>query len=128
MMSEYDAVITSRIYQDKKLLAYSQTPVDITNKYINMLQTAHEISSAPDPWNGDENLLLYKSTSEESAMEQLDEYIGTHISLSTQNRPELVKVSSHKRDRSGKLIGTKHTKTALNTRIYNAQFTDGHFG
>ena len=60
-------------------------------------------------------------------MEHLDEYILTRISLSATNGPELVKVISRKRDGSGKLIGTKHAKTALDTRIYNAQFPDGHF-
>ena len=60
-------------------------------------------------------------------MEQLDEYIGTEITLATKNGPELVKVRSRQRDGSGKLIGTKNSKAALDTRLYNVQFIDGHF-
>ena len=60
-------------------------------------------------------------------MEQLDAYIGTQILLSTKTEPELVKVTSRKRDSSGHLIGTKYTKPTLDYHIYIFQFPNSHF-
>ena len=127
MMATYDSVVASKLGDHSKYLTNKSSPVDLKNKYADSIRTLHESTLAPDLWDGDVDALPFEPTSEETAMEQLDEYIGTEITLATKNGPELVKVKSRQRDGSGKLIGTKHSKSALDTRLYNVQFNDGHF-
>ena len=80
-----------------------------------------------DNWDGDISMLPYEPSSEENAMEQLDEFIGTQIPLNTKNGPAFVKVISRKRSSDGTLIGTKHDEPKLDSRLYNVKFPDGHF-
>ena len=49
----------------------------------------------------------YEPTSEESAMEPMDKFIGAKIPLPTKKDPALVKVVSRKHDCSKALIGKK---------------------
>ena len=58
---------------------------------------------------------------------RLDKYIGTQILFSTKTGPELIKVTSRKRDGTGQLIGTKYSRPTLDSRIYNDQLSDGHY-
>ena len=44
-------------------------------------------------------MIPYEPTSEESAMEQLDEFIGSQIPLETKNGPMLVNVVSRNRSK-----------------------------
>ena len=81
----------------------------------------------PDKWEGDATMLPFEPTSEESAMEQLDEYIGSQIPLTTKQGPALVKVISRKRHSDGSLIGSRHDQPQLDSRIYNVKFPDGHY-
>ena len=127
MMSSFDATINAKIGNNNKFFVYTNIPVGIQNKYVNSFRKLNELKAAPTLWDGDPNSLPYETTSEAAAMEQLDEYIGTQILLSTKTEPELVKGTSRKRDNSGHLIGTKHSKPHLDSRIYNVQFPDGHF-
>ena len=80
-----------------------------------------------DSWDWDINMLPYEPTSEECAIEQLDEFIGSQIPLETKEGPVLVKVVSRKRDSSGKLSGAKNVHPTLDTRRYTVEFPDGHF-
>ena len=50
---------------------------------------------------------------------RLDKYIGTQIIFSTKTGPELIKVTSRKRDGTGHLIGTKHSRPTLDSQIYS---------
>ena len=93
--------------------------MDIANKYVDSFRRLDEVNTAPDIWDGDPNSLPYEATSEEAAMEQLDEYIGTQILLSTKTGTKLIKVTSRKRDSTGYLIGTKNYRPTLDSRIYN---------
>ena len=127
MMSSFDATINAKIGDSNKFLVDDNFPVDIVNKYVDSFRRLDEVNTAPDLWDGDPNFLPYEATREESAMEQLDEYIGTQILLSTKTGPELIKVTSRKRDGNGHLIGTKHSRPTLDSRIYNVQFPDGHY-
>ena len=127
MMSSFDATINDKIGNNNKFLVDTNIPVDIQNKYVDSFKKLNELKAAPKLWDDDPNSLPYEATSEEAAMEQLDEYIGTQILLSTKTGPKLVKVTSRKRENSGHLIGTKHSKPPLDSRMYNVQFPDGHF-
>jgi len=72
-------------------------------------------------------MLPFEPSSEENAMEQLDEFIGTQITLETKNGPALIKVISRKRSSDGTLIGQKNPEPQLDSRLYNVKFPDGHF-
>ena len=93
--------------------------MDIANKYVDSFRRLDEFNTAPDIWDGHPNSLPYEAISEEAEMEQLDKYIGTQIILSTKTGPELIKVTSRKRDSTGYLIGTKIYRPTLDSRIYN---------
>ena len=127
MMSSFDASVNSKIGDSKKYLVDENVPVDTVNKYVDSFRRLNEINTAPDIWDGDPNLLPYDATREEAEMEQLDEYISTQIILSTKTRPELIKVTSRKRDSTVQLIGTRHSRPTLDSRIYNDQFRNGHY-
>ena len=71
-------------------------------------------------------MIPYKPTSEESAMEQLDECIDSQIPVETMNSPTLVRIISRTRNNSRKLIGTKLERPTLDTRLYTVQFPDDH--
>ena len=101
--------------------------MDTANKYVNSFRRLDEVNTAPNIWDGDPNSLPYEATSEEAVIEHLDEFIGTQILLSTKTGPELIKVTSRKRDSTGHLIGTKYSRPTLDSRIYNVQFPDGHY-
>ena len=60
-------------------------------------------------------------------MEQLDEYIGSKITLQTPKGPVLVKIIYHQLDSTGLLIVSHHDTPQLDSRIYNIHFTDGHY-
>ena len=79
-------------------------------------------------WDGDANLLPIAPTSEQSAMEEMDELIGSQIQLQTNNGPEVLKVITRKRDSSGKLIGKHAPNKAEDTQLYMVEYPDGHFG
>ena len=70
-------------------------------------------------WEGDINSLPFEPTSEESKIEELDEYIDDQIPLHSKDGPVLVCIMSRKRDDSGALIGTRNDITILDTRAYN---------
>ena len=80
-----------------------------------------------DKWDDDVLMLHFEPTSEESAMEQLDEYIGSQVPLETKKGPALVKVSTCTRHSDGSLIGSRHDEPKLDSRIYSVKFQDGHF-
>jgi len=80
-----------------------------------------------DTWEEDITMLPYEPSSEENAMEQLDEFIGTQIPLETKNGPALIKVISRKRSSDGILVGQKNPEPQLDSRLYNVKFPDGHF-
>ena len=104
MMTSYDAVIQSKLGNPSKFLVSRNINVDIKDKYVDSFRTLNETTVAPDHWDGDPDSLPFEPTSEESAMEQLDEYIGAEINLTTKNGPQLVEVVSRNRDGSGTLI------------------------
>ena len=89
MMSSFDATISSKIGDSKEYLVNDNVTVDTANKYIDSFRRLDEVNTARDIWDGDPNSLPYEETSEEVVMDQLDEYIGTQILLSTKTRPEL---------------------------------------
>jgi len=99
----------------------------ITQDQSIPFRKVEQASQVSDLWDGDIKMIPYEPTSEESAMEQLDEFIGSQIPLETKEGPVLVKVVSRKRDHSGNLIGTRHTEPTLDTRLYTVKFPDGHF-
>ena len=127
MMSSFDATVNAKIGNSKKYLVDDNVPVITVNKDTDSFRRLDEVNTTPDIWDGDPNFLPYAATSEEAAMEQLDEYIGTQILFSTKTGPELIKVTSRKRDGTGHLIGTKYSRPTLDSRIYNIQFPDGHY-
>ena len=126
-MTSYDAVIQSKLGDPSKFLVSKNVQIDIKDKYVDSFRTLNEVTVPPDCCDYDPDSLPFEPTSEEAAMEQLDEYIGAEINLATKNGPQLVKVVSRKRDGSGTLIGSKHTKATLDTRLYNVQYPDGHY-
>lgn len=69
----------------------------------------------------------FDSTNEEAAMEQLDEYIGSQIPITTNSGTELVKIVSRKGEYWSKLIKTKYETPALDSRIYTVKYSDKHF-
>ena len=113
MMSSFDTTVNSKIGDSKKYLVDDNVLVDTTNKYVDSFRRLDEVNTAPDIWDGDPNSLPYEATSEEAAIEQLDEYIDTQIILSTKTGTKLIKVTSRKRDATGHLIGTKHSRPTL---------------
>ena len=126
--------------QDKSIQSLLTTFTDTVNikigdntKYvIPTTSSSSQISLNPpeivnDKWDGDSSMLPFEPTSEESAMEQLDEFIGSQIPFETKNGPALVKVISRKRHSDGSLIGSRHNEPKLDSRIYSVQFPDGHF-
>ena len=114
----FDATVNSKIGDNKKYLVDENIPVDTAKNYVDSFRRLDEANTVPDIWDGDPNSLPYEATSEAAAMEQLDEYIGTQILLSTKTGPELIKVISRKRDSTEHLIGTKHSRPTLDSRIY----------
>ena len=71
-----------------------------------------------DKWDDDVLMLHFEPTSEESAMEQLDEYIGSQVPLETKKDQALVKVSTRTRHRDGSLIGSRK---AIDKEMTNAK-------
>jgi len=103
---------------------------DHTNFIVpNNLQNTSLTTSEPfsNNWEGDITMLPFEPSSEENAMEQLDEFIGTQIPLETKTGPALIKVISRKRSSDGTLIGQKNQEPQLDSRLYNVKFPDGHF-
>ena len=80
-----------------------------------------------DKWDVDVSMLPYELSSEENAMEQFDEFVGTQIPIDTKSGPALVKVISRKQFNDGTLVGTKHDEPIIDSRLYNVRFPDGHF-
>ena len=72
-------------------------------------------------------MIPYAPASEECAMEQLDNFIGSQIPIETKNGPVLIKVVSRKRDPTGKLIGSKNAEPTLDKPYYTVKFPDGNF-
>ena len=87
----------------------------------------HEMQVLDSVWDGDINFLPYEPTTEERAMEELDEHIGQHIQLFKDDVPVLVKIVSRKRDATGSLVGKRHDIPQLDGRVYNVRFPDGHY-
>ena len=127
MMSSFYATVNAKMGDSNNFFVDDNVPVDTANKYVDLFKRLDEVNTSPGLLDGDPNSLPDDTTSEAAAMEQLDEYIGTQILLSTKSGPELIKVTSRKRDSTGHLIGTKHSKPTLDSRIYNIQFPDGHY-
>ena len=127
MMTSFDVTVNAKIGDSNKFLVDDNVPMDTANKYVDSFRRLDEVNTAPDLWDGEPNFLPYEATSEESAMEQIDEYIGTQILLATKTGPELIKVTYRKRDGNEHLIGTKYSRPTLDFRIYNIQFPDGHY-
>jgi len=120
----------------KLLLEYTATvnnKIGDNTKYIvpaNSLQQSTLLDSdlpISDKWDGDESILPYEPSSEENAMEQLDEFIGTQIPIGTKYGPALVKVISRKQFSDDTLVVTKHDEPKLDYRLYNVKFLDGQF-
>ena len=63
----------------------------------------------------------------EASLEELDQYINTHVVLPGQDGLEVLvaKVASRKQDHNGKAIG-EATNPILDTRVYQVQFPDSH--
>ena len=120
LLIAYSAAIMNKIGDHTKFLVKDIHPphLDIHSAFTNI---------PSDKWEGDISSIPYEPTSEEGAMEQLDEYIGAQIPLDTKQGPTLVKVISRKRSSNGSLIGSKHDEPTRDSRIYNVQFPDGHF-
>ena len=120
IMDNYTSAIIAKLGNTTSNLVAAKPVLSKPRKVESM-------DSAKDLWDGDINMLPYEPTSEECAMEQLDEFIGSQIPLETKEGPVLVKIVSRKRDSSGKLIGTKNAHPTLDTRRYTVKFPDGHF-
>jgi len=122
------------IHVTKLLKEYTNTvnlKIGDHTKFIvpDNLQNTSLTSSEPffDNWEGDITMLPFEPSSEENAMEQLDEFIGTQIPLETKTSPALIKVISRKRSSDGTLIGQKNPEPQLDSRLYNVKFPDRHF-
>ena len=129
MLNSYDNTINSKMSK----LHITEPSMDPVHKYVQNFSTStpnrtvEQTLTSSDLWDGDVAAIPFEPTSEESALEELDEYIGAQIPLDTKNGPVLVKIKSRKRDGAGILIGRKHDVPVLDTRIYNVQFPDGHY-
>ena len=129
MLKSYDNTINSKMSK----LHITEPSMDPVHKYVQNFSTStpnrtvEQTLTSSDLWDGDVAAIPFEPTSEESALEELDEYIGAQIPLDTKNGPVLVKIKSRKRDGAGILIGRKHDVPVLDTRIYNVQFPDGHY-
>ena len=65
--------------------------------------------------------LPYESSSDEAFMENMDEYIGSKLTMDTKQGPALVKIIHRKRDPMGKLVRKPNTIPAVDTLIYNVK-------
>ena len=119
IVDDYTKTITSKLGNISKYVVPPDSSIP--------LRKIEQTSQVSDLWDKDTNMIPYEPTSEESAMEQLDEFIGSQIPLETKNGPILVKVVSRNRNPSGKLIGSKYIEPTLNTRRYTVKFPDEHF-
>ena len=126
LMTSFTASITNKC-RPNNFLVDKNLPFDTHNSHADTIRSLGESHSAPPTWDGDHRYLPFEPTSEESAMEKLDEYIGAQIKLNTPKGSALVKVISRHRDPSGQLIGTRHDIPQLDSRIYNVKFEDGHY-
>ena len=127
LMLDYTTCINSKC-DTTKFLVNPNCPIDKHDQYNDVCRSLGEFNTTSNKWDGDHRYLPYEPTSEEAAMEQMDEYIGSQITLQSQKGPALVKVISRQCDPSGTLIGTKNSIPQLDTRIHNVQFSDGHYG
>ena len=126
LMLDYTTSIKSKC-DTTKFLVNPNVPINKHDQYIDAFRSLGEFNATPKLWDGDHRYLPYEPTNEESAMEKMDEYIGSQIRLNTTKGPALVKIVSRQRDPSGTLIGTKNDIPQLDSRIYNVQFEDGHY-
>ena len=75
LMLDYTTCINSKC-DTTKFLVNPNVPIDKHDQYIDAFRSLEEINATSSQWDGDHRYLPYKPTSEESAMEQMDEYIG----------------------------------------------------
>ena len=101
-----------------------------THSEDNVYFDAHYDSPSEDDitWTWDkelEDIPLHEESKE--SLEELDNYIGTHLVLPTKEGvPVLSKVVGRKRDYNDRPIGKANTNPILDTRVYEVKFPNGH--
>ena len=132
ILTSFDNTIHSKLGNPRKFLIKHKSPLDEMNEYIGNFADSSKsrnisaTNTESDLREGDISSLLFELTSEESAMEEVDEYIGAQVPLKSKNGPVLVRIISRKRDGSGALIGTHNDISILDTRVYKVKFSDRH--
>jgi len=134
LLSNFSVELERKIGDHNKALVDNNTLVDasdpVNDNFLDDLdiQSMKEDSNLVQPWDSRDSDIPKEATSMENAMEELDEFIGAKVKIMTSDGEQLVTVSSRKRDHSGSLIGKKNNNPILDSRVYNVEFPDGHYG
>ena len=128
-MYDFRLLIKSKVEDTTNFLIKKNGRIDTINdiNVIRVNRSIQESYTSADLWDGDKDSIPYEPTSDESAMEELDEHIGQQIQMIKNDAPILVRIASRKRDEIGKLVGEKHDVPQLDSRVYNVEYPDGHF-
>lgn len=134
LLNTFTLELERRIGDHNKALVTNDIIVDdtdpINDNFSDGVDQANPLASEGEtlPWDAVDSDIPKEVTSSDRAMEELDEFIGAKVKLMTSEGEQMVTVTSRKRNHSGALIGKKNKNPILDSRIYNVQFPDGHYG
>ena len=124
-MDLFTKELEGRIGNHDKHIVKDEKLQNDENLYDDVFHSDANDEKITYPWDSDlKDLPLYEEN--ESTMKDLDEYIGTQITLMNEEGvPILAKVKNRKRDANGNLIGQRNDNPILDSRIFVVEFPDG---
>ena len=99
LMLNFTNTVKERIGDHTKHIINDQVSQNDVHKYVLsplQINSASTSVSTSDIWDGDANMLPFKPTSEDTAMEELDKFIGAQIPIDTKSGPAVVRIVSRK--------------------------------
>ena len=124
-MREFTDKLHAAIGDHSKAIIDDTITHDKTKIYEDCLYIDQGEDDIVYPWDEEwQDVPLYDET--EATQKDLDEYIGTQVSLPDSNGVEvLCRVKGRKRDSNGTPIGSYNSNPILDSRVFDVEFPDG---